>query len=310
MMMRMIARASSSKVTLLSRIRTNSSASVRTLSTRSSTSTSSSSSSAGKAFDDKNTYTHFSQQREPVVPHSLSNTKPVPSHIVRPPYGVTGIIPPNFHPEHIKLHDEASIGKMRHAARLARHVLDFACSLAKPGVTTDAIDTAVHEAIIREGAYPSPLNYAGFPKSLCSSINEVICHGIPDSRPLQHGDIVSFDVSCFVNGVHGDNCATVVVGDEQDIDEIGIDWQGVPYKAKYDSEEEEAMLRAARRLVHATRESLYAAIDRCRPGGCLTEVGAAIQDVADDYGYSTVEKYRGHGIGEEFHCAPFVKVRV
>jgi methionyl aminopeptidase len=214
----------------------------------------------------------------------------------------------NMFPDSINLHDETSIEKMRHAARLARRVLDYSCSLAKPGVLTDEIDTAVHEAIIDQGAYPSPLNYVGFPKSLCSSINEVICHGIPDSRPLQSGDIVSFDVSCFVNGVHGDNCATVVVGDEQEVDEIGVDWRGVPYKAKFETEEEDAMFRSSRRLVHATRESLYAAIERCGPGGCLTDVGAAIQDVADGYGYSTVRKYRGHGIGEEFHCAPFVKV--
>jgi methionyl aminopeptidase len=187
--------------------------------------------------------------------------------------------------------------------------LDHACSLAKPGVETDEIDTAVHEEIIRLGAYPSPLNYHGFPKSVCSSINEVICHGIPDSRPLQNGDIVSFDVSCFVGGVHGDNCATVIVGDEQDNDEIGVDWRGVPYRAKFDTPEEESMFRSGRRLVHATRESLYAAIAGCGPGSCLTEVGAAIQEVADDYGYSTVTKYRGHGIGEEFHCAPYVKVR-
>jgi methionyl aminopeptidase len=135
----------------------------------------------------------------------------------------------------------------------------------------------------------------------------VICHGIPDKRPLQFGDIVSFDVSCFLGGVHGDNCATVLVGDEQAVDDIGVDWRGVPYRSQFDTPEEEAMFRSARRLVHATRESLYAAIIRCGPGSCLTEVGAAIQEVADRYGYSTVTKYRGHGIGEEFHCAPYVK---
>lgn len=199
---------------------------------------------------------------------------------------------------------------MKYAARLARQVLDYACSLAKPGVLTDDIDTAVHQAIIDAGAYPSPLNYAGFPKSLCSSINEVICHGIPDTRPLQLGDIVSFDVSCFVDGVHGDNCATVIVGDEQEVDEIGVDWRGVPYKSQWDSPEQEAMIRSARRLVHATRQSLYTAIEAIGPGACLTHVGAAVQDVGDAYGYSTVGKYQGHGIGEDFHCAPFVQVRL
>jgi methionyl aminopeptidase len=262
------------------------------------------------AFDAKDVYSNEpATEREPVKPHSLSAKKPVPDNIVRPPYASTGQPPFSLFPNQILIHDQSSIDRMRDAARLARRVLDHACSLAKPGVETEEIDTVVHEEIIRLGGYPSPLNYHGFPKSVCSSINEVICHGIPDSRPLQNGDIVSFDVSCFVGGVHGDNCATVIVGDEQDNDEIGVDWRGVPYRAKFDTPEEESMFRSGRRLVHATRESLYAAIAGCGPGSCLTEVGAAIQEVADDYGYSTVTKYRGHGIGEEFHCAPYVKVR-
>ena len=247
-------------------------------------------------------------KREPVVPfYPLGDKKPVPSHIVKPPYASDGVVPYSLFPNQILLHDEPMIERMRKAARVARNVLDYACSLAKPGVETDEIDTAVHEEIIRQGAYPSPLNYHGFPKSLCSSINEVICHGIPDKRPLQNGDIVSFDVSCFLNGVHGDNCATVIVGDEQDKNEIGCDWRGVPYRAKFYSPHEEAMFQSARRLVYATRQSLFTAIHTCGPGSCLTEVGAAIQDVADQYGYSTVTKYRGHGIGEEFHTAPYVK---
>jgi len=245
--------------------------------------------------------------RKPVTAYPLSPTKPVPPEIPRPPYAETGVVPPSPFVHQILLHDETTIPQMRRAARLARRVLNYACSLAKPGVLTDEIDTAVHEAIIAEGAYPSPLNYAGFPKSVCSSINEVICHGIPDGRPLENGDVVSFDVSCFVGGVHGDNCATVIVGDEQEKDEIGVDWRGVPYKANFESEEEEAMMKSARRLVHATRESLYAAIEAIGPGACLSDIGGAVQDVADDYGYSTVGKYQGHGIGEVFHCAPFVQ---
>jgi methionyl aminopeptidase len=100
----------------------------------------------------------------------------------------------------------------------------------------------------------------------------------------------------------------VIVGDQQEKDTGGgVDWRGVPYKMDFDSNEEKQQVEAARRLVHATRESLYAAIDKCRPGGCLSEIGGAIHDVADEYGYSTIEKYRGHGISDEFHCAPFVK---
>lgn len=208
------------------------------------------------------------------------------------------------------LHDEDSIEKMRDAAMLARRVLDLACESAKVGVTTDEIDAIVHQAICEAGAYPSPLNYAGFPKSLCSSINEVICHGIPDKRPLQFGDVVSFDVSCYLNGVHGDNCATVIVGDEED--ELGSsggkDWRGVPYKMNFDSEEERKYFEEARRLVQTSREALYAGIEVCRPGRRLSQIGAAIQDVAESNGYESVEKYRGHGISHQFHCAPYVKV--
>lgn len=247
-------------------------------------------------------------RRPAVVPFPQSPRKQVPRHIVPPPYAASGTVPFSKFPEQILIHDDASAAKMRNAAQLARRVLDLACAHARPGITTDEVDTVVHQAIIANHAYPSPLNYVGFPKSLCSSVNEVICHGIPDGRPLQFGDAVSFDVSCYLDGVHGDNCATVIVGDQQEKDTGGgVDWRGVPYKMDFDSNEEKQQVEAARRLVHATRESLYAAIDKCRPGGCLSEIGGAIHDVADEYGYSTIEKYRGHGISDEFHCAPFVK---
>jgi methionine aminopeptidase len=276
---------------------------------------------AAVSFDDskydRNASIAAIRKRIPVQPFLLSVPKTVPAHISRPLYADTGTVPFSMFTDTILLHDEESIAKMRHAARLARRVLDLACSLAQPGVITDDIDTAVHNAIIAAGAYPSPLNYVGFPKSLCSSINEIICHGIPDRRPLQLGDVVSFDVSNFLNGVHGDNCATVIVGDHAP--EIPIsseavagtttDWRGVPYRTEFESPEQELAFVAARRLVHATRESLYAAIEAIGPGACLTDVGGAIQEVGDAYGYSTIQKYRGHGIGTEFHCAPFVKVR-
>jgi methionyl aminopeptidase len=99
----------------------------------------------------------------------------------------------------------------------------------------------------------------------------------------------------------------VIVGDVQETDTGGVDWRGVPYKTTFENSEDEAHFVAGRRLVQATRESLYAAIETCRPGGCLSDVGAAVHDVADAYGYNTVEKYRGHGISTDFHCAPFVK---
>ena len=257
--------------------------------------------------------------QSPVRRYPRSGRKPVPDHIGRPPYAATGMVPmPDM--DRIYRHDKESIDRMRQAARLARRALDLACSIAKPGMTTDAIDTVVHNALIEAGAYPSPLNYSGFPKSLCSSVNEVVCHGIPDTRPLQFGDIVSFDVSCFLNGVHGDNCATIIVGDEPDGFESStaisenekawpladMDWRGVPYKDDLRPDEEHHF-QMVRQLSRATRESLYAAIKVCRPGACLTEIGSAIHAVADQYGYSSVRKYMGHGICHEFHCPPFVK---
>jgi methionyl aminopeptidase len=281
----------------------------------------------------------------------------VPKHIARPPYAATGFVPISNRENFIYLHnDESSIARMRRAAQLACQALHLACNTAAAaattttttfpyslssssssspaaaaaaggGMTTDDIDAMVHDYLIQHGAYPSPLNYSGFPKSLCSSINEVICHGIPDTRPLQFGDVVSFDVSCFLDGVHGDNCATIIVGDvgeqpQQDDNGGGggggVDWRGVPYKTdlsdvivKGDGDNDQASLQAqlesSRRLIRATRESLYAAIETCRPDSCLSDIGTAIETIANDYGYSSVQKYRGHGICHEFHCAPYVK---
>jgi methionyl aminopeptidase len=213
---------------------------------------------------------------------------------------------------HALRHDAESIARMRTAARLARRALEEVCSFVQVGITTDALDEACHDFIVKQNAYPSPLNYVGFPKSLCTSVNEVICHGIPDLRPLQFGDVISLDVSCFLNGVHGDNCATVICGDESFGNQESFaekDWRGVPVKQDFESPREELRIKAARRLVQATQESLSAGIDACKPGGCLSHVGAAIHEVADAHGYESVQKYRGHGISTDFHCPPFVKVR-
>ena len=276
------------------------------------------------AFDSHYGYTRTSanrihrKSRNPVKAHAVSNQRTVPSdlNITPPSYADTGVVVPGLFPNRVLLHDESSIEQMRTAARLARKVLDKACTLAEEGVTTDAIDGAVHSAILRAGAYPSQLNYAGFPKSVCSSINEVICHGIPDARSLQNGDIVSFDVSCFIGGVHGDNCATVIVGDVEKDNEAGTgtdenhapkDWRGVPQKTTFANDEERELFVTGRRLVQAALESLNEGVAVCKPGACLSDIGKAIHAVADAYQYDTVRKYRGHGISEEFHCAPFVK---
>lgn len=253
--------------------------------------------------------------RSPVTAHAVSPQRSIPSelNINPPPYAGTGMVMPSLFPSRVLIHDEDSIARMRTAARLARKVLDKACSMAAVGTTTDTIDCAVHSAILRAGAYPSPLNYSGFPKSVCSSVNEVICHGIPDARSLKAGDVVSFDVSCFVGGVHGDNCATVIVGDTNDDESTDnaedgpSDWRGVPQKTKFASDEERELFITGRRLVQAALESLNEGVAACRPGASLSDIGSSIHAVADAYGYDTVRKYRGHGISSDFHCAPFVK---
>lgn len=227
-------------------------------------------------------------KRLPIRPYPTSKQKRVSKDlgIEFPTYADTGYVAPYRSPDPI-LHKEIAIDKLRKAGRLAREILDKTCSLAVEGITTDEINDIIHAEILKRGAFPSPLNYSGFPKSICSSVNEVICHGIPDSRPLVKGDVVSFDISCFYNGVHGDNCATVIVGN--------------------DSNNAEEML-PQKRLVQCTKESLQEAVKVCgSPGANLRDVGAAIHNVCDWYGYDTVKEYRGHGISSYFHIPPFVK---
>jgi methionine aminopeptidase len=256
-----------------------------------------------------------------------------------PPYAHTGIVPHSVHHDRILLHDPSSIAHMKKSATLARQLLDYIIhpAISRPGRTTDQINDLLHRATLCRSAYPSPLNYSGFPKSVCTSINEVVCHGIPDSRPLQVGDILSCDVSVYLDGVHGDNCGTIVVGDVDEEDNDGVmvtengcvagekhadlswdwysDWLGssslssssnpssssasllmihpikrdwptipIPQKTNFASLEEEERIVTARRLVQAALESRDEGVAACKPGGCLSEVGAAIHAVADAYG--------------------------
>ena len=173
---------------------------------------------------------------------------------------------------------------MRRAGQLARKMLELSCYLAQPGVTTNEIDALVHAQIVGAGAYPAPLNYRGFPKSICSAVNHEICHGIPSDRPLQDGDMVKFDVSVYTEeGYFGDNCATVMVGD---VDERGQE------------------------LVKVTAEALTAAIEGCGPGACLSDVGATIHDLAETHGFESVERWGG-GAGVQHNAnAPPPLVRI
>jgi methionyl aminopeptidase len=177
--------------------------------------------------------------------------------------------------------DAAGVEGMRRVCRLGREVLDIAVRAARPGVTTEEIDAIVHAACVARDSYPSPLNYYGFPKACCTSVNEVICHGIPDGRPLEDGDILNIDITLFHGGYHGDLNETHVVG------------RGVSAEGK-------ALIRSA-------HDAMWAAIDMVRPGVLFREFGGAVERVARSRGHSVVRSYCGHGIGRDlFHCPPNV----
>jgi methionyl aminopeptidase len=210
-----------------------------------------------------------------VRPGTLSPTRVVPPEIPRPSYAETGRPARDRAGAAPKTPDE--IARMRRAGRAAAEVLQLVGAAVAPGVTTDALDAIAHEECVKRGGYPSPLNYNGFPKSLCTSVNEVICHGFPDSSVLRDGDIVNCDVTIFLDGVHGDTNATFLVGD-------------------VDAE--------SRRLVDVTRECLDLGIAAVKPGGLVRDIGRAIQAHAEANGFGVVRAFVGHGIGTAFHADP------
>jgi len=210
-----------------------------------------------------------------VSPGTVSAQRRVPAHIPRPEYvGQKAPLPyrgPDVQPAEI-------IERMRVAGRIAAQAMREAAAHIEPGVTTDEIDRIGHEFLCDHGAYPSTLGYRGFPKSLCTSVNEVICHGIPDSTVLADGDIVNIDITAFVTidgiGVHGDTDATYLVGD---VDE------------------------ESRLLVERTEQALNRAISAVRPGRRLNIVGRVIESYARRFGYGVVRDFTGHGVHTSFH---------
>ncbi|KAH6918612.1 peptidase M24, structural domain-containing protein [Coprinopsis sp. MPI-PUGE-AT-0042] len=211
--------------------------------------------------------------------YPLSPKRQIPDHIPRPDYAETGVpraeVKDAGQPPRIL--NAEQIEKMRTVCRLGREILDLAASHVKPGITTDEIDEIVHNATIERNAYPSPLNYRNFPKSVCTSVNEVICHGIPDKRPLREGDIINIDVSLYHDGFHGDLNGTYPVG-------------------KIDAESE--------KLIRTTREALDESIKICKPGALFRDIGKVIEPIAKASGCSVVRTYTGHGINQLFHGAP------
>ena len=206
-----------------------------------------------------------------VAPGALSARRSVPAALARPEY-VDRPAPARFTGPEVK--DAETIEKMRIAGRIAAQAMGAAAGAIAPGVTTDELDRIGHEYMLDHGAYPSTLGYRRFPKSLCTSVNEVICHGIPDDRPLQDGDIVNIDITAYIGGVHGDTDATYLCGD---VDE------------------------ESRLLVERTREAMMRAIKASIPGREINVIGRVIQSYAKRFGYGVVRDFTGHGIGTAFH---------
>jgi methionyl aminopeptidase len=208
-------------------------------------------------------------------PGHVSPIRKVPAEIPRPEY-VGKKFPRTGEPD---VKTPEIIEKMRVAGRIAAQAMAEVAKNITPGVTTDELDRIGHEFMLDHGAYPSTLGYRGFPKSLCTSLNEVICHGIPDDTVVRDGDIINIDITAFKDGVHGDTDATYLVGD---VDE------------------------ESRLLVERTREALARAIKAVRPGRQLNVIGRVIESYAKRFGYGVVRDFTGHGIGTTFHSGLIV----
>lgn len=180
----------------------------------------------------------------------------------------------------ITIHSSADFEKMRKAGKLAAEILDYITPFVEVGITTNYLNDLCHKKIIENNAIPAPLNYRGFPKSICTSINHVICHGIPSDKILKNGDILNIDVTVIVDGWHGDTSRMYFVGND------------IPIKAK--------------KLTQITYECMMMGIEKVKPEIHLGEIGFVIQNHAEKHGFSVVRDYCGHGIGKVFHAEPSV----
>ncbi|MBT2518820.1 type I methionyl aminopeptidase [Streptomyces sp. ISL-90] len=206
-----------------------------------------------------------------LIPGRLSPTRAVPAAIRRPEYVGKRAPSPYTGGD---LYSPAEVEGVRAAGRVAAQAIEAAAAAIRPGITTEELDGIVHEYVIAHGAYPSTLGYRGFPKSSCTSVNEVICHGIPDDTVLGNGDLVNIDVTAYLDGFHGDLNHTFLVGEAS----------------------EEATL-----LVERTREALARGIRAVAPGRQVNVIGRAIEAYARRFGYGVVRDYTGHGVGRAFH---------
>ena len=206
-----------------------------------------------------------------LTPGVVSKTLEVPKHIVRPEY-VGKPAPAEWLGGHTKTPEQ--VEKIRAAGKIAAKAIALVGQNAKPGITTDELDRIAHEYMVSEGAYPSTLGYRGFPKSCCTSLNEVICHGIPDDTILIDGDILNVDITAYKDGFHGDTNATFLIGN---------------------------VAEKVVQLVERTRQSLDRAIAAVMPGRPINVIGRTIESYAKRFNYGVVRDFTGHGIGEAFH---------
>ena len=206
-----------------------------------------------------------------LIPGVLSPERHVPSNIIRPPY--VGKTTPPAHTTG-DVYDAETIEKIRRAGKISSQALDLIGSVIRPGMTTDEIDQIGHDYVISHGAYPSTLGYRGYPKSLCTSVNEIICHGIPDDTVIQEGDLVNVDITSYLDGVHGDTNRTFIVGETSP---------------------------EVRDLVERTHEALNRGIKAVAPGREVNVIGRAIESYAKRFGYGVVRDFTGHGVGTSFH---------
>lgn len=211
----------------------------------------------------------------------VSAMRAVPSFIERPSLGSRGpSLPGNSSRTAMTQYsDPKDHVRMRNACQLAAHIRAFAGSKVAPGLSTDELDEMVHDEILRLGAFPSALGYAGFPKSCCTSVNEVLCHGIPDSRPLEEGDILKLDVVVYKDGFHGDCCGSFAVGQISKEDE---------------------------RLIKATEKATLEGISVVAPNVRISAIGDAIMEVAEKENFSVSPAFCGHGIGHLIHFPPLI----
>ncbi len=212
----------------------------------------------------------------PVHLGGVSAPRPVPDVIVRPDYVATGTVSTSRSPQ---VQDAESLVRLRRACSVAAEVLIRTGELVAVGTTTDELDAVAHSIYVELGAYPSDLHYQGYTKSICTSVNGVICHGIPDDRPLEDGDIVNIDVTAYIDGMHGDTSATFHAGTPR---------------------------AAVAGLVDTTREATLRGIAAIRPFEPLQRIAEAIEPFAESRGYAVIREYGGHGIGATFHADPHV----